>query len=372
MKKLRIVMAWGGTGGHVYPIRSMINFLDTHSEYYNHINTLYRAGSKHWLEQKEYSKLRPQHTQVEFVHVISGKFRRETRFLSILKNIWDLCRLGWGIVAAARFLHRKKIDVVFCKGWFIALPIVISAKILKIPVIVHESDTKPGLTNRIASRGAKQTFAWFDGVWRSAITVGQILSHEIVFQPDAKYDPTIQQQLDTKDPKKTYVLVLGGSLGARSIYETLSDMLIRNTRLSEHFHFLIIGGIANLEMKKYFSGFVWVTVFDYVSQHDMAALCHIADIAITRAGTTSLAELKLYNIKLIMIPIPWTHDQKYNALRYHRHYEDIILDQKKHNFTSTLDLILQQHKGFHKKPYNPDIMSSIIYTKHVISKAIFS
>ncbi|MBP7062019.1 hypothetical protein KA037_03800 [Patescibacteria group bacterium] len=104
----------------------------------------------------------------------------------------------------------------------------------------------------------------------------------------------------------------------------------------------------------------------------MSALCHLADIAITRAGTTSLAELKLYNLKLIIIPIPWTHDQKDNALRYNKQHEDIVLDQKKHNFTSTLDFTVQQHKGFHKKPYNPDIMSGIIHTKHLIAKAIFS
>lgn len=372
MNKLRIVMAWGGTGGHVYPIRSMITFLDTHSDYFSRIDKIFRAGSNKWLEKKEYDKLSPHHTHVEFVNIVSGKFRRETRFLSILKNIWDLCKLLYGIVSAARFLQRQKIDVVFCKGWFIALPIILGAKILKIPLIVHESDTKPGLTNRIAARWAKHIFTGFDGIRRSASTVWQILSNEMVYQPDAKYDPIIQREIDAKDPKKTYVLVLWWSLWARSIYETLSDMLIRNTRLSEHFQFFVVWGIANPEIKKYFSWFAGVTIFDYVSQHDMAALCHLADIAITRAGTTSLAELKLYNIKLIMIPIPWTHDQKHNALRYHKHYEDIVLDQKKHNFSSTLDFIIQQHKGFHKKPYNPDIMSWIIHTKHLIAKAIFS
>ncbi len=365
-------MAGGGTGGHVYPIRSMINFLDTHSDYFSHIDKLYRAGSRNWLEKKEYDKLSPQHTHIEFVHVISGKFRRETRFLSILKNIWDICRLWWGIVSATRFLRHQKIDIVFCKGWFIALPMILGAKILKIPLVVHESDTKPGLTNRIAARWAKDIFTGFDGIRRSATTVGQILSNDMVYQPGAKYDPIIQKQIDTKDPKKTYILVLWGSLGARSIYETLSDMLIRNSRLSDHFHFLVVWGIANPEMNKYFAWFAGVTVFDYVSQHDMSALCHLADIAITRAGTTSLAELKLYNLKLIIIPIPWTHDQKDNALRYNKQHEDIVLDQKKHNFTSTLDFTVQQHKGFHKKPYNPDIMSGIIHTKHLIAKAIFS
>ena len=365
-------MAWWGTGGHVYPIRSMILFLDTHLEYANQIDTLFWAGSTSGLEKKEYDKLSVKHIHTQFVWVISGKFRRETRFLSILKNIWDTLKVSWGIISAIRFLRHQKIDVVFCKGWFIALPMVVAAKLLKIPIIIHESDTKTGLTNRLAAWWAKHIFTGFDGIWRLSKTVGQILSDDMIFDTKASYDPHIQQQLDTKDPKKTYVLVLWGSQWARSIYETLSDMLIRNPRLHEHFHFIVIGWVANPEIKKYFSGFEGVTICDYVSQADMAALCHLADIAITRAGTTSLAELKLYNIKLIMIPIPWTHDQKHNALRYHKKYDDIILDQKKHNFTSTLDFILQQHKGFHKSPYTPDNMTSIATTKHTIAKAIFS
>lgn len=372
MKKLRIVMAWWGTGGHVYPIRSMITFLDTHKEYADQIDTLFWTGAISGLEKKEYDKLSTKHIHTQFVWVVSGKFRRETRFLSILKNIWDALKIFWGIISASRFLRLQKIDIVFCKGWFIALPIVIAAKLLKIPVIIHESDTKTWLTNRLAGRWAKHIFTGFDGLWRSSQTVGQVLSEDVIYQPKALYSPIIQKQLDEKDPKKTYVLVIWGSQWARSIYETLSDMLIRNPKLHEYFHFLVIGGVANPEIKKYFAGFGGVTIFDYVSQSDMAALCHLADIAITRAGTTSLAELKLYNIKLIMIPIPWTHDQKHNALWYQKKYDDIVLDQKKHNFTSTLDFILQQHKGFHKTPYDPDNMSSIAVTKHTIAKAIFS
>lgn len=73
---------------------------------------------------------------------MAGKFRRETRILSWLKNIRDVFLFVFGIVSAFGFLRRSRPDVIFCKGGFVALPLIIAAAIKRIPIIVHESDTK--------------------------------------------------------------------------------------------------------------------------------------------------------------------------------------------------------------------------------------
>jgi UDP-N-acetylglucosamine--N-acetylmuramyl-(pentapeptide) pyrophosphoryl-undecaprenol N-acetylglucosamine transferase len=81
--------------------------------------------------------------QASFVHSIAGKFRRETRILSWLKNIRDIFLFLVGFVSAFRFLSQSGADVVFCKGGFVALPIVLAAAAKRIPIVVHESDTRP-------------------------------------------------------------------------------------------------------------------------------------------------------------------------------------------------------------------------------------
>ncbi|MDR0859579.1 MAG: glycosyltransferase [Candidatus Peribacteria bacterium] len=79
-----------------------------------------------------------------------------------------------------RYLQKYHIDAVFCKGGYVALPVVFAARFLRIKLVVHESDVHPGLVNRIASRYASAVFTGFDKVLPNAITVGQILSDDIV------------------------------------------------------------------------------------------------------------------------------------------------------------------------------------------------
>jgi UDP-N-acetylglucosamine:LPS N-acetylglucosamine transferase len=104
----------------------------------------------------------------------------------------------------------------------------------------------------------------------------------------------------------------------------------------------------------------------------MATVLSLADMSMTRAGTTSLAEQQLFNIKKIIIPISWTHDQYSNAARYHAHHEDIVIDTNQAGSLETLDLTLQQHKGFKKKPYDTASFSLIETTKNTIAQSFFS
>ncbi len=95
-------------------------------------------------------------------------------------------------------------------------------------------------------------------------------------------------------------------------------------------------------------------------------------MSMTRAGTTSLAEQQLFNIKKIIVPISWTHDQYTNAAWYQKKYQDIIIDMQQPGSVETLDLTLQQHKGFKKKPYDMAVFKSIETTKNTIAQSFFS
>jgi UDP-N-acetylglucosamine:LPS N-acetylglucosamine transferase len=94
-------------------------------------------------------------------------------------------------------------------------------------------------------------------------------------------------------------------------------------------------------------------------------------MSLTRAGTTSLAEQKLYDLKIIMVPIPWTHDQYDNAKYYVNHFNDILLDSKDPNYKNNMIQIFDKYKNFKKQETQKDIISQISVAKDTILNAIF-
>lgn len=371
MKKRRIVLAWWWTGWHVFPIQSMLTHLDNH--YAGHINHIYRYGSRYGLEHTIFQQTDIRHTSVSFVHSVAGKFRRETRILSWLKNIRDVFLFFVGIVQAMRFLHTARPDVVFCKGGFVALPLVIAARIVRIPIIVHESDTRSWLTNRIASWWAKKIFTGFPDVYETGECVWQILSDAII--PNRIYttqNEAIQTVIDTYNAKKAYVVVIGWSQWSQRLYQMLADVLSYNKRIVNSYVFLVVWGFHKDNQSFQFPAKSPIHRLGFCSQQDMAKVLELSDMSITRAGTTSLAEQQLFGIKKIIAPISWTHDQFLNAERYHKTHHDIVIDMSLPSYIETLDLTLQQHIGYKKKSYDLQAFTSITQVKNTIANSFFS
>ena len=107
--------------------------------------------------------------------------------------------------------------------------------------------------------------------------------------------------------------------------------------------FCIVLGQLNQELGVIFEQHKNIYTFDFLSQKDMGILYGYGDIALTRAGTTSLAEQKLYDMKICMVPIPRTHDQYENAKWYVKKYNDILLDQSNPSFMSLLEKTLEDY-----------------------------
>jgi UDP-N-acetylglucosamine--N-acetylmuramyl-(pentapeptide) pyrophosphoryl-undecaprenol N-acetylglucosamine transferase len=370
MKKRRIVLAGWGTGWHVFPIQSMLIHLDNH--YADRIDAVYRYGSRHGLEHTIFQQTPLHHISASFIHSIAGKFRRETRIISWLKNIRDVFLFLWGILSVFGFLRRSRPDVVFCKGWFVALPLIIAAAVRRIPIVVHESDTKAWLTNRIAGWFACKMFVAFPWALSQAELVGQILSDAIVPSTATPDNQMIQEIISIYDKKKTYVIVTGGSQWSQRLYQLLADVLTYNPQLNKSYVFLVVGWFHKDNQSFTFPDKANIHRLWFCSQQDMASLLSIADMSMTRAGTTSLAEQQLFNIKKIIVPISWTHDQYTNAARYQKKYQDIVIDTQQVGAIETLDLTLQQHKGFKKQPYDTAVFSSIGTIKDTIAQSFFS
>ena len=136
-------------------------------------------------------------------------------------------------------------------------------------------------------------------------------------------------------------------------------------------HFYVTLGTKNIGLRRLFEGLENVTCYDFVSQKEMGELLAQCDVAITRAGTTSLAEEKLFGLKLIMIPIPRTHDQLKNALYYEKNHGDILVKQDD-SFLLQLPGALEKIQGYKKERNSTSIAADIRKTKDIIWKEIYT
>lgn len=362
MKKKTIVMAWGGTGWHVFPIKSLIETALANNEYSDKVKEIVRFWSKNSLEQETAQKF---WNNVKFISIKSGKFRRETLLKSHLKNIRDIFLFIIWCFQALFYLRKIKADVVFCKWWYVALPVVCAAKLLHKPIYVHESDVRPWLVNRIWNRFSKKTFCGFDWVFEWAEVVWQILSDEIVPTLNSRSDFSKILKSEKKD-WKPLILVMWGSQWSKKLYEILADLLKNNDILRESFHYHIILWKLNEDLNQIFSSISSVHTYNFLSQSEMWELYQYCDISLTRWWTTSLAEQKLFNLKSIIVPIPRTHDQKLNAEWYVKNFNDILVEQSKSTTRSDLQNALFSLKDYHKPKISIDIYLEISKAKNMI------
>lgn len=361
---MRIWFAGWGTGGHVFPIQSLIKYIDKE----HHAKHEYFWFGERWsLEEKTAIALQNKVRWLKFIRITSGKWRREKELVALWKNIIGLFSLAWGICISLYLIWKWKVDVIFCKWGFVSLPVVIAGWIWRKPIILHESDTKPWLANRICSLFASSIFTWFEDVFPGKeIVVGQIIDDDLVAAYGGKPSESIAYVWDWDN---THFLVTGWSQWSQSIYEALVKVL--ETWLTNNCHFHVILGTQNKDMGKIFQMYDCVSVYEFVDQQTMGELLALCDVAITRGGTTSLAEQQLFGLKKIIIPIPWTHDQMKNGMYYKEHYWDVVIDQMKTDYQKVFEINISENIGFKKWPYSSP-QAVITTTKETITKKLFA
>ena len=136
MNKYKIIMTGGGTAGHVTPNLALVPKLKEKGFDIKYI------GSKDGIE-KEIIK----DANIPYYEISSGKLRRYFDF----KNFSDPFKVMKGVLEASKILKKEKPDIIFSKGGFVAVPVVIAASMKNIPVVSHESDLTPGLANKLSA-----------------------------------------------------------------------------------------------------------------------------------------------------------------------------------------------------------------------------
>ncbi len=213
--KLTIVYTGGGTGGHIYPGLAVITEMNRLTgETFRHC----WIGSDRGMDKKLVEK-----AGVVFYGIPAGKLRR---YMSV-RNVLDVFKIAAGIIRAFFLLRRLKPAVVFSKGGFVTVPVVLAAGVLGIPVVSHESDAEPGLATRINSRFSRRILVSFEespdffppSAGKRIEVSGNPVRAELFLGDSAeglkKAGPGTQPLL----------LVLGGSQGAREINELIAACL---------------------------------------------------------------------------------------------------------------------------------------------------
>jgi UDP-N-acetylglucosamine--N-acetylmuramyl-(pentapeptide) pyrophosphoryl-undecaprenol N-acetylglucosamine transferase len=229
-----------------------------------------------------------------FHAVQTGKLRR---YFS-LENFVDPLRIAFGIVQATWLLFRLSPSVVFSKGGFVGVPVVVGAWLNRIPVVVHESDLTPGLANRIsfpfASRiclSFRETAALLPG--RDALYTGTPVRRQLL-----SGDRERGRGRFGLDPACRTLLVFGGSQGAQAINAQVRAAL---PELPADLQILHVCGPSNLDPA--LDGRARYHQFEYLGE-EFADAFACADVVVSRAGANSLAELIALRKPAVVVPLP--------------------------------------------------------------------
>lgn len=255
-------------------------------------------------------------------YVTAGKFRRYfgesllSHLLDIktlLLNARDFFKVIIGVFGARRILKKAEPDVVFSKGGFVAVPVGISARMLGVPIVTHDSDTVPGLANRIVGRWAQihatgMPAEYYNYPRGTSRFVGIPLKEAIV-PVDSQKQTEYKTELGIPVDKKV-ILVAGGGLGAQSLNESVVAMAPELLRANPDCHILHFTGTQHAdEVQKKYQASLSDTDLQKVQtigfSPDYYKYSGAADLVITRAGATSLAELSVQGKACIVIPSPF-------------------------------------------------------------------
>lgn len=313
------VVGWG-SGWHITPIASFLKYVDMYRKDEQQIKSIVWFGEANSMEFQA-----AQQAGVLFQAIYSGKIRRYWTLESFFLNGRDFFLQIYGFFQSLYFLRKHHIDVLFCKGGYVAFGVSCAAYILRIPIIVHESDTAGGLVNRIVAKMAKKVFSGFDH--QGSETIGQLLSLDLFDYVRS----SLKEELDIRhDPTTTTLLVMGWSQGSQLLMESILTQLDNNWPVVKYQIFLLWWS-KNTAYKEKFDTFPNCKFYTFLSPKDLAYLYSLTDIAITRSSATSVAEQKLFGIRCVYIPLPftWWNHQYWNAVEFCKQYpHDILLEQK--------------------------------------------
>lgn len=308
MKK--IVLTGGGTAGHVTPNIALIPELKKQGYDIHYI------GSYDGIESKLIADM-----GIPYYGISSGKLRRYID----LKNMSDPFKVIKGLGQARHLLKKIKPDVVFSKGGFVSVPVVVAAKSRKIPCVIHESDMTPGLANKICIPCAARVCTNFPETLKhlppeKAVLTGSPIRQEL-FHGDREKGLAFCGFHD----RKPVILIIGGSLGAVAVNTAVRNIL---PELLKDFQVIHLCGKDKIDAS--LTGTPGYIQYEYIKE-ELSDLMAASDIMISRAGANAICEILALRKPNILIPLSAQAsrgDQILNAASFEKAGYSIVIQEE--------------------------------------------
>ncbi len=279
----RILFTGGGSAGHVTPNIGLIE--RCRQEDWD----AYYIGSDTGIEKRII-----QESGIPFYGISSGKLRRYFSW----QNFTDPFRILLGLIQSIRICWRIRPQVIFSKGGFVSVPVVIAGWLNRIPVVSHESDMTPGLANRLCAPFSSKICVTFEQTRKYLHSGKVVLTGTPVRQVILKGDAEEGRRLLQLDRQRPVLFVFGGSLGAVKINQVVRDAL---EELLADFQVVHICGKDNLDQN--LADRNHYHQLEYVGE-EFGHLLACADLVVSRAGANSIYEILVTRKPHILIPLP--------------------------------------------------------------------
>lgn len=334
----KIIFTGGGSAGHVMVNIALIPKFQKDGWDVQYI------GSNDGIEKELIHNL----NNIKYHKISTGKLRRYFSW----QNFKDPFKVMKGILQAYRILKKEKPNVIFSKGGFVSVPVVIAGWMNKIPVIIHESDITPGLANKIAIPFASKVLTTFPETVKAvdekkAIHAGAVVREELL-RGNSKRGLEICGFTNGKP----IILVMGGSLGAKRINESIRENL---DKLLSDFQIVHICGKGNVDNSYDASGY---KQFEYINK-ELPDIFAMADLVVSRAGSNAIFEFLALKKPMLLIPLSREAsrgDQILNAESFRKLGFSQVLYEEDLNKETLLENIYSINKK--KSTYLENMLSS--------------
>ncbi len=306
----RIILTGGGTAGHVTPNIALLPRL-RELNYDIHYIGSYQGIEKELIEQ----------FGIPYHGISSGKLRR---YFS-LQNFSDPFRIVKGLSEANKLIKALKPDVIFSKGGFVSVPVVMAGKRRHVPTIIHESDMTPGLANKLSIPSATKVCCNFPETLEHLPKEKAVLTGSPIRQELLSGNKIAALDFCGLTPDKPVVLIIGGSLGSVVVNNAVRAIL---PELLQDFQIIHLCGKDKVdESLRNLTGYVQ---YEYI-QSELKDIFALTDIVISRAGANAICELAALRKPNLLIPLSASAsrgDQILNARSFERQGFSIVIEEE--------------------------------------------
>ena len=322
----RIILTGGGTAGHVTPNIALLPGLKNLGYDIHYIGS-YEGIEKNLIEQ----------FGIPYHGISSGKLRR---YFSV-QNFTDPFRVLKGFGEARKLIKSLKPDVIFSKGGFVSVPVVLAGKQCHVPTIIHESDMTPGLANKLAIPSATKVCCNFPETLNhlpkeKAVLTGSPIRKELLIG-----DRAAALKFCGLTDGKPVILIIGGSLGSVVVNNAVRAIL---PELLKDFQVIHLCGKGKIdESLQNLKGYVQ---FEYI-QDELKDLFALSDLVISRAGANAICELLALHKPNLLIPLSANAsrgDQILNARSFERQGYSVVLEEEELTSSVLLDAVLKLYR----------------------------